>query len=170
MYLKYQLIEYLPVKYFLLFCRLPFHFADCFSWRSFLFDVFHLIFFCCSCFQCCQIQNVIAKTSVKELFPVFSSRSFMVSGLTFECLIHFELSFRASLVAQRLKHLPAMWEIWVQSLGREDPWRRKWQPTPVFLPGKSHGWRSLVGYRVAKSRTQLSDFTFAFKKILANRI
>ena len=24
--------------------------------------------------------------------------------------------------------------------------RRKWQPTPVFLPGKSHGWRSLVGY------------------------
>ena len=26
------------------------------------------------------------------------------------------------------------------------PWRRKWQPTPVFLPGKSHGWRSLEGY------------------------
>ena len=24
-------------------------------------------------------------------------------------------------------------------------WRRKWQPTPVLLPGKSHGWRSLVG-------------------------
>jgi len=27
------------------------------------------------------------------------------------------------------------------------PWRRKWQPTPVFLPGKSHGWRSLAAYR-----------------------
>ena len=26
------------------------------------------------------------------------------------------------------------------------PWRRKWQPTPVFLPGKSHTQRSLVGY------------------------
>ena len=25
-------------------------------------------------------------------------------------------------------------------------WRRPWQPTPVFLPGKSHGQRSLVGY------------------------
>ena len=25
-------------------------------------------------------------------------------------------------------------------------WRRRWQPTPVFLPGKLHGWRSLVGY------------------------
>ena len=31
-------------------------------------------------------------------------------------------------------------------LGQEDPWRRKWQPTPVFLPGKSHGQRSLAGY------------------------
>ena len=29
---------------------------------------------------------------------------------------------------------------------REIPWRRKWQPTPVFLPGKSHGQGSLVGY------------------------
>ena len=37
--------------------------------------------------------------------------------------------------------------------------------TPVFLPGESHGWRSLVGYspRVAKSRTRLRDFTFTFK-------
>ena len=26
------------------------------------------------------------------------------------------------------------------------PWRRKWQPTPVFLPGEFHGQRSLVGY------------------------
>ena len=25
-------------------------------------------------------------------------------------------------------------------------WRRKWQPTPVLLPGESHGGRSLVGY------------------------
>ena len=28
------------------------------------------------------------------------------------------------------------------------PWRRKWQLTPVFLPGKSHGWRSLEGYNL----------------------
>ena len=27
-------------------------------------------------------------------------------------------------------------------------WRRKWQPTPVFLPGESQGWRSLVGGRL----------------------
>ena len=29
---------------------------------------------------------------------------------------------------------------------RKKPWRRKWQPTLVFLPGKSHGQRSLVSY------------------------
>ena len=45
-------------------------------------------------------------------------------------------------VAQRVKRLPAIKETWVQFLGREDPWRRKWEPTPVLLPGKSHGWRS----------------------------
>ena len=42
--------------------------------------------------------------------------------------------------------------------------KRQWQPIPVLLPGKTHGQRSLVGYSpwVAKSRTQLSDFTFTF--------
>ena len=29
---------------------------------------------------------------------------------------------------------------------RKIPWKRKWQPTPVFLPGKSHGQRSLAGH------------------------
>ena len=52
----------------------------------------------------------------------------------------------ASLVAQRLKHLPALWEIWVRSLGGEDPLRKEMATIPVFLPGESHGWRSLVGY------------------------
>ena len=42
--------------------------------------------------------------------------------------------------------------------------RIQWHPTPVLLPGKSHGWRSLVGcsHGVAKSRARLSDFTFTF--------
>ena len=52
----------------------------------------------------------------------------------------------SSLVAQRLKRLPPMRETQVRSLSREDPLERKWQPTPVFLPGKFHGQRSLVGY------------------------
>ena len=42
--------------------------------------------------------------------------------------------------------------------------RRQWHPTPVLLPGKSHGQRSLVGFshEVTKSQTWLSDFTFSF--------
>ena len=42
------------------------------------------------------------------------------------------------------------------------PGRRRWHPTPALLPGKSHGWRSLVAvvHGVAKGRTRLSDFAF----------
>ena len=36
-------------------------------------------------------------------------------------------------------------------------WRRKWEPTPVSLPGKSHGQRSLAGSGVANSQTQLGN-------------
>ena len=47
---------------------------------------------------------------------------------------------------------------------RRIPWRRKRQPTPVFLPGKSHGQRSLAGYREGHKEwdttERLSDFTF----------
>ena len=55
---------------------------------------------------------------------------------------------------------------------RKIPWRRKWQPTPVLLPGKSHGQSSIVGYspRVTKSRTQLSDFTFTVHGVFQARI
>ena len=48
----------------------------------------------------------------------------------------------------KLKNLPAMWEteknkfdLWIRKI----PWRRKWQRTPVFFPGKSHG-QSLALY------------------------
>ena len=43
----------------------------------------------------------------------------------------------ASPVAQLVKNLPAMRETWVWSLGWKIPWRRGWQSTAVFLPGKS---------------------------------
>ena len=66
-----------------------------------------------------------------------------------------------SLVVQWLRLL-SVWGVWVRSLVREprshmscgqntkiqnrNPWRRKWQPTPVFVPGEFHGQRSLAGY------------------------
>ena len=51
----------------------------------------------------------------------------------------------SSLVAQMVKHLPAMWETQVRSLGREDPLEKEMATHSSTLPGKSHGWRSLVG-------------------------
>ena len=66
-----------------------------------------------------------------------------------------------------VKNLPTMQEMQVLSLDQEDlPWRRKWQPTPVFLPGKSHGQRSLVGYtppgRKESDTTEQLYFTNTF--------
>ena len=45
-----------------------------------------------------------------------------------------------------VKNLPARQETWVVSLGQEDPLEKEWLSTLVFLPGESHGQRSLVGY------------------------
>ena len=45
-----------------------------------------------------------------------------------------------------VKNLPVKQEMRVLSLGKEIPWRTKWQPTSVFLPGKSHRQRILQGY------------------------
>ena len=45
-----------------------------------------------------------------------------------------------------VKKPPAVQEVWVRLLIGKIPWRKAWQPTSVFLPGESHGQRSLVGY------------------------
>ena len=44
--------------------------------------------------------------------------------------VHLKFTWCSSLVAQMVKRLPTMRKTQVQSLGREDPWRSKWQPTP----------------------------------------
>ena len=58
------------------------------------------------------------------------------------------------------------WSLWGFGSFPSASWRRQWQPTPVLLPGKSHGWRSLVGWSPWGSRrvgldwaTSLSLFT-----------
>ena len=62
----------------------------------------------------------------------------------------------ASLVAQLVKNLTAMWETWVQSLGREIPWRRERLPTPVFWPGEFHGLYSPWGRKELETTERLS--------------
>ena len=63
----------------------------------------------------------------------------------------------ASLVAQRVKNLPAMQETGFDPWVGKIPWRRKWQPTLGLWPGEFHGQRSLMGYS-PKGRKE-SDMT-----------
>jgi len=66
--------------------------------------------------------------------------------------IHYTPIFknRISRAGGSVKNPPAMQEIWAG----QNPWSRPRQPTPVLLPGESHGQRSLEGY---ESWTRLSD-------------
>ena len=66
---------------------------------------------------------------------MFSSKNFIVSGLTFRSLIHFEFIFVSGV--RDVGSIP--WS------GRS-PGGGLRQPTPVFLPGKSHGQSSIAGY------------------------
>ena len=66
----------------------------------------------------------------------------------------------ASPVALVVKNPPAdteTQEMQVRSLGREDPLEEEWQPIPVFLPGESHGQRTLAG--VSPEGRKGSDMT-----------
>ena len=67
-----------------------------------------------------------------------------------------------------VKNLPAMRETRVRSLGWKIPWRRAWQPTPVFLPGESPwteepgGLQSMGSQRVGRSwATKHTSFTLS---------
>ena len=62
----------------------------------------------------------------------------------------------ASLVTQLVRNLPEMWETWVQSLGWEDPLKKKKATHSVFWPGEFHGLYTPCGH----SQTRLSYFHF----------
>ena len=70
-------------------------------------------------------------------------------------LVNSSRGFPGDLVVKNPPVMREWFDPWVVKI----PWRRTWQPTPVFLPGKSHGQRSLDGYspRCRKSCTQLSN-------------
>ena len=70
----------------------------------------------------------------------------------------------SSLVAQTVKNLPEMQE--THGVGKI-PWKREWQPTPVFLPREFHGQGSLIGYsswgcKELDTAEQLTLHTFTF--------
>ena len=75
------------------------------------------------------------------------------------------------LVAQMVKNLPTMQEIWIDPWIRKIPWRRGWQSTPVFLPGKFYGQRSLMAYsqRGRKESDMTEQLTLSHFQTLTRR-
>ena len=72
-------------------------------------------------------------------------------------------------MAQIVKRLPTMRETQVQSLGREDPLEKEKQPSPVLLPGKSHGQRSMVGYSPwGRKESDTTNFTFLYEILFSS--
>ena len=93
-------------------------------------------------------------------FNLFNLDSFCDHGILYMKLIHqqgFPRWYSAKLSAYQCRRCKR-WRFgpWVRKTLRS----RKWQPNPVFLPGKLHGQKSLAAYRhrVTKSQTQLSNW------------
>ena len=91
-------------------------------------------------FASCHL--VIAPDISSKIAPHFSVASLNIIFKFYHAVIE---NFDGCL-AQTGKCLPAMWETRVRSLSWEDPLEKEMATIPVFLPGKFHGWSSLVGY------------------------
>ena len=67
------------------------------------------------------------------------------------------MGFLVAQMVVRLQCRSPRFDTWVGKI----PWRRTWQPNPVFLPGISHGQRSLAGYMYSMySESQESDTAY----------
>ena len=109
-----------------------------------------LVFHCHVSFLCCSgiIALAVARSSQFTVSLDFMYHTCLAwyPREIFQEWLEALWSVFITLGAQMVRRLPAMWwpgfDPWIGKIS----WRRKWQPTPVFLPGKSHGRRSLVSY------------------------
>ena len=131
-----------------------------------------------------SLDQASEQTDLPDLASRFSCQSSRVLG---ECELDLEPSCQANLfIKDNCSICSCVWfsekeptcnagatgdlgsNPWVGKI----PWRTAWKPTPVFLPGESHGQRSLVGYspwgRKELDMTEVSDFIFLSSKITAD--
>ena len=74
-----------------------------------------------------------------------------------------ERGFLGGTVIKNPSAMQEVQEMWVRWVGKIS-WSRKWQPAPVFLPGKLHDRaRRVIAHGVPKSWTQLRDSTAAYE-------
>ena len=88
-----------------------------------------------------NLANCLAQEAYLPVsaFDMTSSLSFIISRL---CFITEVWGFPDGSSTCQCRRC---WRCQFDPCVRKIPWRRKWQPTPIFLPGKSHGQRSLAG-------------------------
>ena len=111
----------------------------------------------------------------RYIYYILLIHSFMDGRKSCLYLLAIVNSVSTSLIVQSVKILPEIQEIWVQSLGQQDPLEKEMTThssilffffTPVFLPGESHGQKSLAGvtrigyYSVTKPSPPLFEHLF----------
>ena len=109
---------------------------------SFLHAIIHKIFFIKIFLTCCDVPDVCYLLGCRGQFSLIWPILWLTGG-----------SSDKEPTCQCRRQKRHGFHLWVGKI----PWRKAWEPTPVFLPGESHGqkaWRATV-YREAKSWTQL---------------
>ena len=102
---------------------------------------------------------------VREHTKQAQTSTFWLQPAWFQCLWAYNFSLNLRLTSW-LNSKESTWnEGWCRKSGfnpwvRKIPWRRAWQPTPVFWPGKSHGQRSLAGYSPWGCKRVGQDWSF----------
>ena len=102
--------------------------------------------------NCRLFQTKLKSKFLEGMSVLFPSVLSIYSAMLYKALIHSTKFCWAPMGSPDFpgssdsKASATMWENRFDPWVGKIPWRRKWQPTPVFLPGKSHGWRILVGY------------------------
>ena len=79
----------------------------------------------------------------------YISDGYLVLGSNFQTELHSSVQAISHSQVKVFLNLPVPkknLQFQILSWDRNNGWRRKWQPTPVLLPGKPHRWKSLVGY------------------------
>ena len=108
---------------------------------------------------CLSYLNICRSLSLKQFCKkspdvvFFSSKFLERVWLIYPTQLSLSLSQGASGQKKKKKkkkkttYLPVQetWETWMKPWVEKIPWRRAWQPTPLFLPGESYGQRSLAG-------------------------
>ena len=123
----------------------------CFLWRNICLGLMPIFWIGLFVFL---IQNYMGRLYILEINPLSVVSFAIIFSHSEGCLlILFTVSSGAFLVALMVKNPPAMQETPIQSLGWEDPLQKGMATLSVFLPGESHGQRTLAGQSDTVSRT-----------------